>query len=74
MNRRLKIIWFGLRERIDRGNKNYVKGLIIVLNEKLIKYCKYIENIYFEHFCSLVGINKVIVDKNLKEDYDYTKD
>jgi hypothetical protein len=54
-----------LKEQIDKSdkNKNYVEGLIIGLNEKLIECCKYIENISFEDFCSLVGINKVTADK-----------
>jgi hypothetical protein len=65
-----------LKEHIDKcdKSKNNLEGLIIALNEKLIECCKYIENTSFEDFCSLVGINKVTADKNLKEDYDYTKD
>lgn len=65
-----------LQEQIDMCVKNieHIKGLFISLNNKLIECCKYIENISFDNFCSLIGINRVTALKNLKDDFDYTKD
>ncbi|MBP2032724.1 hypothetical protein J2Z42_001398 [Clostridium algifaecis] len=65
-----------LQEQIDMCDKSieHIKGLFISLNNKLIECCKYIENISFDNFCSLIGINRVTALKNLKDDFDYTKD
>lgn len=65
-----------LHEQINMCDKSieHIKGLFISLNNKLIECCKYIENISFDNFCSLIGINRVTALKNLKDDFDYTKD
>ncbi|MDT8716989.1 hypothetical protein IAI10_09995 [Clostridium sp. 19966] len=65
-----------LQEQIDMCDESieHIKGLFISLNNKLIECCKYIDNISFDNFCSLIGINRVTALKNLKDDFDYTKD
>ncbi|UZW12588.1 hypothetical protein OSC52_12050 [Clostridium pasteurianum] len=64
-----------LQERIDMSdiNAGHIEDLFITLNNKLMECCKYIENISFNDFCSLIGINKITAFKNLKDDFDYTK-
>ena len=65
-----------LQEQIDMCDKSieHIKGLFISLNNKLIECCKYIENISFDNFCSLIGINRVTALKNIEDDSDYMKD
>ncbi|MCD2347410.1 hypothetical protein [Clostridium guangxiense] len=65
-----------LQEQIDMCDKSieHIKGLFISLNNKLIECCKYIENISFDNFCSLIGINRVTALKNIEDDSDYIKD
>ncbi|MFL0194845.1 hypothetical protein ACJDU8_04545 [Clostridium sp. WILCCON 0269] len=65
-----------LKEKTDMCGKNveYIEELFISLDDRLKECCKLIENISFNDFCSLIGINKVTASKNVKEDFDYCED